>query len=312
MEIVPGLFQLKTPMMGPALPYIMPYALRGSDGVNLIDTGFGTPDAIESLTTQLKSLGYEPSQIRRLFITHAHPDHIGMAGWVKEQSPDCEVIMLEREWQWIQDRWLNNDAWTALSDAWLVRHGVPQDEVDAAQAAGALSPTSPSVKPGETAPAPAAAPRPGGSGRPFSFIEPDVKLQDGDIVEFDGWRLQAVWTPGHTPGSTCFVAREAGVAFVGDLVISYRDGLARSMVAANRDDRRYLGALGAFAGEARALGVTMGMPGHGHPIRSEFAERLEELSTLPREPLSPRNFWRRTRRMARFNTFMWMKDRPRR
>jgi glyoxylase-like metal-dependent hydrolase (beta-lactamase superfamily II) len=220
-EIVPGLFQLKTPMMGPALPYIMPYALRGSDGVNLIDTGFGTPDAIESLTTQLKSLGYEPSQIRRLFITHAHPDHIGMAGWVKEQSPDCEVIMLEREWQWIQDRWLNNDAWTALSDAWLVRHGVPQDEVDAAQAAGALSPTSPSVKPGETAPAPAAAPRPGGSGRPFSFIEPDVKLQDGDIVEFDGWRLQAVWTPGHTPGHMCIYETNHRLMFTGDHVLPY-------------------------------------------------------------------------------------------
>jgi glyoxylase-like metal-dependent hydrolase (beta-lactamase superfamily II) len=124
--------------------------------------------------------------------------------------------------------------------------------------------------------------------------------------------IEAIPTPGHTPGSTCFVARAAGVAFVGDLVISYPDGLARSMVAANRDDRRYLGALGTFAAEARALGITMGLPGHGHPIRTDVAERLEELSTLPREPLSIRNVWRRTRRMARFNAFMWMKDRPRR
>jgi glyoxylase-like metal-dependent hydrolase (beta-lactamase superfamily II) len=222
-EIVPGLFQLKTPMMGPALPYIMPYALRGSDGVNLFDAGFGTPPAIESMTAQLKTLGYEPKDIRRLFISHAHPDHIGMAGWVKEQSPDCQVVMLEREWRWIQDRWLDNAAWTGLSDGWLVRHGVPQEDVDAAQAAGALSPTSPTVKPGEDAPT---APRAGGAGgaggrSPFSFVEPDVKLEDGDVVEFDGWRLQAVWTPGHTPGHMCMYETNHRLMFTGDHVLPY-------------------------------------------------------------------------------------------
>lgn len=124
--------------------------------------------------------------------------------------------------------------------------------------------------------------------------------------------IEAIPTPGHTPGSTCFVARESGVAFVGDLVISYPDGLARSMVAANRDDRRYLGGLGEFASEARQLGVTVGLPGHGHPIRANLVERLEELSTLPREPLSIHNAWRRLRRMVQFNSFMWLKDRPRR
>src|SRR3546814_7901141 len=71
------------------LPYIMPYALRGSDGgVNLFDAGFGTPAAIEAMTAQLAVLGYAPGDIRRLFISHAHPDHIGMAGWVKEQRSE--------------------------------------------------------------------------------------------------------------------------------------------------------------------------------------------------------------------------------
>jgi len=218
-EIVPGLFQLKTPMMGPALPYIMPYALRGSDGVNLFDAGFGTPPAIEAMTAELKALGYEPSQIRRLFISHAHPDHIGMAGWVKEQAPDAQVIMLEREWQWIQDRWLDNDKWTKLSDGWLVRHGMPQEEVDAAQAAGALSPTSPVVRPGEKPPEQPA--RPQGGRPPFTFVQPDVTLQDGDVVEFDGWRLQAVWTPGHTPGHMCMYETNHKLMFTGDHVLPY-------------------------------------------------------------------------------------------
>ncbi|MEX2373067.1 MAG: MBL fold metallo-hydrolase, partial [Dehalococcoidia bacterium] len=211
----------KTPMMGPALPYIMPYAFRGSDGVHLFDAGFGTPQATESLTAQLATLGYAPKDIRHLFISHAHPDHIGMAGWVKEQSPDCQIVMLEREWQWIQDRWLNNDAWTRLSDTWLVRHGVPPEDIEAAQSAAALSPNSPPVKPGE-APAAAKPSMPEGMRRsPIPDITPDVLLQDGDVVDFDGWRLQAVWTPGHTPGHMCMYEPNHRLMFTGDHVLPY-------------------------------------------------------------------------------------------
>src|SRR5690554_6350609 len=102
-------------MAGPALPYVMPYAFRCNDGVGLFDAGFGTPAAIEAMTKELANLGYEPKDIRRLFISHAHPDHLGMAAWIKEQSPDCQVIMLAREAQWIEDRWLDNEKWTRLS-----------------------------------------------------------------------------------------------------------------------------------------------------------------------------------------------------
>lgn len=227
MEIVPGLHQLKTPFPGPALPYIMPYALLGPDGVSLVDAGFGTPAATEAMTEQLARLGREPKDIKRLFITHAHPDHIGMAGWIKEQSPDVQIIMLEREWQWIQDRWIDGEAWTRLSDGWLVKHGVPQEEIDAAHEAGALSPTSPAVKAGEKAAAPSSngasanGSRPGGgNGKMFDFGTP-VLLQDGDIVEFDGWRLQAVWTPGHTPGHMCVYETNHRLMFTGDHVLPY-------------------------------------------------------------------------------------------
>lgn len=222
MEIVPGLHQLKTPFPGPALPYIMPYALAGEDGVNLVDAGFGTPAATEAMTEQLAGLGYAPSDIKRLFITHAHPDHIGMAGWIKEQSPDVEIIMLAREWQWIQDRWIDSEAWMRLSDIWLVKHGVPQEEIDAAHEAGALSPTSPAVKPGQKAPEPSSnGARPGGGGRGFDFGTPSGLLQDGDIVEFDGWRFQAVWTPGHTPGHLCIYESNHRLMFTGDHVLPY-------------------------------------------------------------------------------------------
>jgi glyoxylase-like metal-dependent hydrolase (beta-lactamase superfamily II) len=220
MEIVPGLHQLKTPMLGPALPYIMPYALAGSDGVTLIDSGFGTPEATVSLTAQLAVLGYAPGDARRLVITHAHPDHAGMAGWLKEQAPGCEVVMLQREWEWIQARWLDDDAWTELSDRWLVRHGLPQTEVDTARETGAMAPTSPRVRPGEPPPPPGGHDG-NGARQPFRFVAPDRTLQDGDVIAFDGWELEAVWTPGHTPGHMCLYERNHRLMFTGDHVLPY-------------------------------------------------------------------------------------------
>ena len=66
LEIVPGLHRLRTPMTSKALPWIMPYAFEGPEGVSLFDSGYGTPEATEWLTQQLHGIGYQPSDIRRL------------------------------------------------------------------------------------------------------------------------------------------------------------------------------------------------------------------------------------------------------
>lgn len=223
MEIVRGLHQLKTPMTSPALPYIMPYVFEGNDGISLFDAGYGTPEASDALTRQLAVLGYEPKHIRRLIISHAHPDHLGMAGWVKEQSPDCELVMLAREWQWIVDRWLDNDGWTKLSDQWLVRHGVPQEEIDEAHAQGNLAPNSPNAKQAATGGSNGKDAGASAARRPsMRFdIEPEVKLEDGEVLEFDGWSLRAVWTPGHTPGHLCMYETKHRLMFTGDHVLPH-------------------------------------------------------------------------------------------
>jgi hydroxyacylglutathione hydrolase len=46
----------------------------------------------------------------------------------------------------------------------------------------------------------------------------DVELADGTALRFGGLELDVVHTPGHTPGSVCFVA--AGELFTGDTVMA--------------------------------------------------------------------------------------------
>ncbi|RMG67751.1 MAG: MBL fold metallo-hydrolase [Calditrichaeota bacterium] len=53
---------------------------------------------------------------------------------------------------------------------------------------------------------------------------PDRFLEEGDVVEMDGIRLQVLHTPGHTPGHISLLAD--GVAFVGDVI--FRESIGRT------------------------------------------------------------------------------------
>lgn len=45
---------------------------------------------------------------------------------------------------------------------------------------------------------------------------PDAQIADGDEFAIAGVQLTAMHTPGHSPGSTCFVAPALGAVFTGD------------------------------------------------------------------------------------------------
>jgi hydroxyacylglutathione hydrolase len=48
----------------------------------------------------------------------------------------------------------------------------------------------------------------------------DVLVDDGDVIEEAGLRLEVLHTPGHTPGGICLYARSDGLAFVGDTLFA--------------------------------------------------------------------------------------------
>jgi hydroxyacylglutathione hydrolase len=66
----------------------------------------------------------------------------------------------------------------------------------------------------------------GNGGADFGFDAvapaPDRRLEDGDVVEAGGLRLEVLHTPGHTPGSICLFARtdEGPHLFSGDTLFA--------------------------------------------------------------------------------------------
>src|SRR5215472_9007759 len=57
-------------------------------------------------------------------------------------------------------------------------------------------------------------------GGDWDFV-PDVVLDDGDAIAGEGWRFEAVHTPGHTSNHLCFALPERGILFSGDHVMGW-------------------------------------------------------------------------------------------
>jgi glyoxylase-like metal-dependent hydrolase (beta-lactamase superfamily II) len=79
------------------IPYPMRYVtvlIDTNRPITLIDTGINTPEARVALQAALQQLGLSIEQVERVIVTHHHPDHCGLAGWIQAQS-SAQVLMHE-------------------------------------------------------------------------------------------------------------------------------------------------------------------------------------------------------------------------
>lgn len=73
-----------------------------SDTLTLIDAGAKTEEAWQSFKEQLAEVGYKPSDIDQIVITHHHPDHVGLLDFF---SKDIPIIGHPKNQPWIsQDK----------------------------------------------------------------------------------------------------------------------------------------------------------------------------------------------------------------
>ena len=88
---------------------------------------------------------------------------------------------------------------------------------------------------------------------------PDVVLTGGEIIEGDGWSIEAMATPGHASNHMAFVLREENALFSGDHVM----GWSTTVVAPPDGDMTdYMASLDAVI----ARGFSTIWPSHGAPV----------------------------------------------
>lgn len=94
-EVADGILWMRLPLPM-ALNHVNVYALDEGDGWTIIDTGMASRRGKAIWKTLIEGhLGGQP--IRRVLVTHHHPDHIGLAGWFMSEY-GAELITTRTAW----------------------------------------------------------------------------------------------------------------------------------------------------------------------------------------------------------------------
>ncbi len=135
-------------------------------------------------------------QIRWLLLTHYHPDHSGLAHRIRAAS-GAQVIMHQNDWNVLRATVSSSDIWNIHGMIpWIRALGVPEPELE-----GFFHIAS------------------GGRDLFPRGLEPDVLLQGETNPVGDSGRLQAILTPGHSPGHVCVYDSENRLFFSGDHIL---------------------------------------------------------------------------------------------
>ena len=127
-EIMPGLLwvRMKLPFR---LNHVNIYLLADGDGWAMVDSGFGNEETIAAWTALFEG-PLAGMAISRLIVTHSHPDHVGLAGWVVERF-GCPLYMSQVEY--LQSAFFQNRGTEERKQAqrlFFRRHGMDENLTD--------------------------------------------------------------------------------------------------------------------------------------------------------------------------------------
>lgn len=176
-----------------ALDHVNIFAFWDAEGWTLIDTGMNT-EKTRKLWPQILGGVLSKSPVRRVILTHHHPDHVGMAGWFQSHF---KVEVLATRTAWLMARMLTLD----------VQHSPTSEAIEFYRKCGAPADILAKYK----------------ARRPFNFADCVMpmpprftRLQEGDQLHFGGrdWRVRI--GHGHAPSHATLWCEDAPMVIGGD------------------------------------------------------------------------------------------------
>jgi glyoxylase-like metal-dependent hydrolase (beta-lactamase superfamily II) len=99
-------YQIRLPLPF-RLNHVNSYLIQDEYGWSVIDPGLNTPTTKNAWLRTLRHFNLRPSDIKRIFITHFHPDHYGFAGTMQRWT-HAEVIASPRTFA-LAERYFSNE-----------------------------------------------------------------------------------------------------------------------------------------------------------------------------------------------------------
>lgn len=250
MPVAPGVYWVRMPLPF-ALDHINLWLLEDGEGWTLIDTGLGVEATRDHWRAVFEAApGGRP--LRRIIVTHFHPDHIGCAAWLSAQwqapvwMPQAEFLTAHA----VAAQLPGFDVESMLTH--FARHGL-----DAARLAQLRA-----------------------RGNAYSRVAPELpqqfrRLLPDETLEIGAHRWQVITGFGHSPEHAALHCAALGVLISGDMLLP-RISTNVSVPAATPEAdvlRWFLRSLEAFAALPPQ---TLVLPSHGRPF-VDIAERVAQL-----------------------------------
>ncbi|MFF2910947.1 MBL fold metallo-hydrolase [Paenibacillus sp. NPDC057934] len=243
-----AILQISVPM-DPPLRRVNSYLLPGPGGtVTVIDPGPHKEESVLAWQGVLQELDLRWEQVQDIVVTHHHPDHYGLSGWMQERSGG-KVWMTERAHAEASLMWGEKSIMNETLPLFFARHGMP--EALTAEIRVHLESFTPQVTP-----------------------QPEITALDPAAPFTMGGRVwQPVVTGGHAPGHVSFYHAGSGAMICGDAVLPQ---ISPNISLHPGGDG---GPLLTFLQGLEQLGsypVSFAYPGHREPF-SGFTERTQSL-----------------------------------
>jgi glyoxylase-like metal-dependent hydrolase (beta-lactamase superfamily II) len=238
------------PLINPAS--INVYLLTG-EPLTLVDTGLKTETCWQALIENLADHGFSLGDIQQVVLTHAHPDHYGLAARIQEQTnleilshPDS--VSRFRYWhlEWKRDH--------EFLKTTLLQSGAPPKSLEKR-----LQPKK-------------------GGGDPLAEpVTVTRTVSEGDIITRGEEIWQVVELPGHAPGMIGLYQAETSELITSDHLlptINSRPGLYMNYQK-GQNRPRYMADYVASLERVAQMEITTAWPAHGDPILQPAALALE-------------------------------------
>jgi glyoxylase-like metal-dependent hydrolase (beta-lactamase superfamily II) len=194
-ELADGVRWARLPVPG-SLKHINVWLLDDGEGVAIVDTGLDIAASREAWEALLAGplAGLE---VTRIILTHFHPDHLGLAGWLTERF---SVPLWMSRGEWLFARMLTTDVRPEPPrEAYAYWRGAGWDEARIAAEAEK------------------------GWGRFASVVSPVplsyVRMQDGDLLRIGARDWRVLVGSGHSPEHACLIDDSGGLMIAGDQVL---------------------------------------------------------------------------------------------